>query len=61
MIQVKKGIEVGELIDLLKPFSDMEVTFTKANEYEMMKFDCYCDINLTNRADDCIKLEIKLD
>lgn len=60
MIEVKKEIKVEDFIELLKPFKDMKMTFTKTNDNIANDFDCYCGINLTGNLDD-VKLEIKLD
>lgn len=61
MINVKEVITVGQFIELIKPFSDMEITFTKINSScYPTDFNCDCGINLTSNQDN-MKLEIKLD
>lgn len=60
MIDVKRGIKVKDFMALLKPFEEMELTFSKTNNEIGKSYDCYCGINLVGNNED-IKLEIEID
>lgn len=59
MVIVEKGIKVEDFIELIKPFSNMEITFSKTNEGIGTDNNCTCNLNLAGEVGK-LKLELKI-